>query len=187
VQDIVTDLLDQQGDAGTFVKKTLDAEGYWGDWTLHSSPSPAHASFRLTTALRLYHTFPARSEPGRAASEDDMNTASRGWRDTIMGYAEYVSEANESACGETILEICRVAIERAENGLKILQEEGGGEGWYGKCLRRSNSFGWRSFGSHGRCIRKHTGNSGGSAANALPHYTSVIPPHLHTFIPQNGS
>jgi len=30
VQDIVTDLLDQQGDAGTFVKKTLDAEGYWG-------------------------------------------------------------------------------------------------------------------------------------------------------------
>lgn len=30
VQDIVTDLFDQQGDAGTFVKKTLDAEGYWG-------------------------------------------------------------------------------------------------------------------------------------------------------------
>jgi hypothetical protein len=30
VQDIVTNLLDQQGDAGTFVKKTLDAEGYWG-------------------------------------------------------------------------------------------------------------------------------------------------------------
>ena len=30
VQDIVTDLFDQQGDVGTFVKKTLDVEGYWG-------------------------------------------------------------------------------------------------------------------------------------------------------------
>ena len=30
VQDIVTDLFDQQGDASTFVKKTLEAEGYWG-------------------------------------------------------------------------------------------------------------------------------------------------------------
>lgn len=134
VQDIVTDLLDQQGDAGTFVKKTLDAEGYWGDWTLHSSPSPAHASFRLTTALRLYHTFPARPDLGGPASEDDMNTASRRWRDTIMGYAEEVSETNERACGETIREICRVVIERAENGLLCVKEEGSRGGWYGKSL-----------------------------------------------------
>lgn len=132
VQDIVTDLFDQQGDAGTFVKKTLDVEGYLGNWTLHTSPTPAHASFRLTTALRLYHTFPARPELGRAASEDDMNTAS--WRDTIMGYTEDISEANEKACRDTILEICRVVIERAENGLKYVKEEEEGEEWYSKCL-----------------------------------------------------
>lgn len=63
-----------------------------------------------------------------------MNTASRGWRDTIMGYAEDVSDANETACRETIREICRVVIERAENGLKSVAEEGEGEGWYIKCL-----------------------------------------------------
>ena len=63
-----------------------------------------------------------------------MNTASRGWRDTIMGYAEDVSKANEKACEETILEICRVVIERAENGLKYINEEGEGEGWYSKSL-----------------------------------------------------
>ncbi|KAH9063454.1 hypothetical protein EDB87DRAFT_1603810 [Lactarius vividus] len=135
VQDIVTDLLDQQGAAGTFVKKTLDAEGYWGDWTLHSSPSPAHASFRLITALRLYHTFPTRPDFGGAVSEDGMNTASRAWRDTIMGYTEDISEANEKACGETIREICRKVIERAEIGLKCVKEgEVGDEGWYGKSL-----------------------------------------------------
>ncbi len=91
--------------------------------------------------LRLYHTFPTRSDLGGAAvSEDDMNTASKGWRDTILGYAEDVSEANERACGETIREICRVVIERGENGLKCVKDEGGrGQGrgrggWYSKSL-----------------------------------------------------
>jgi hypothetical protein len=54
-----------------------------------------------------------------------------------MGYAEEVSEANERACGETIREICRVVLERAENGLKYVEEEGEGGGggeWYGKSL-----------------------------------------------------
>ena len=51
-----------------------------------------------------------------------------------MGYAEDVSEANERACGETIPEICRLVIERAENGLKYVEEEGEGEGWFSKSL-----------------------------------------------------
>jgi hypothetical protein len=63
-----------------------------------------------------------------------MNTASGAWRDTIMGYAEVVSETNERACGETILEICRLVIERAEKGLKHVDEEGEGEGWFSKSL-----------------------------------------------------
>jgi hypothetical protein len=48
-----------------------------------------------------------------------------------MGYAEEVSEANERACGETIREICRVVLERAENGLKYVEEEGEGGGGRG--------------------------------------------------------
>lgn len=51
-----------------------------------------------------------------------------------MGYADDVSEANERACGETIREICRVVIERAESGLKYVEEEERGGGWYSKCL-----------------------------------------------------
>ena len=53
-----------------------------------------------------------------------------------MGYTDEVSEANERACGETIREICRVVIERAEGGLKDVEEEGegGGGGWYSKSL-----------------------------------------------------
>lgn len=51
-----------------------------------------------------------------------------------MGYVEDVSEANERACGETILEICRLVIERAENALKYVEEEGEGEGWFSKSL-----------------------------------------------------
>jgi hypothetical protein len=97
---------------------------------MHSSPLPAHASFRLITVLRLYHSFPAWSE--------DMDTALRRWLDTIRGNENEVSEENEKACRDTIGEICAVVIKRAERGIKNVREEikrDEGDEWYGKVLR----------------------------------------------------
>ena len=100
---------------------------------MHCSPLPAHASFRLITALRLHHSLPADAEGG---SEEEMTTASRRWRDTIWGYEEVVSDENERACNESIGEICAVVIRRAEMGIKAVKEETKTErgGWYGKVL-----------------------------------------------------
>jgi hypothetical protein len=97
---------------------------------MHCSPLPAHVSFRLITALRLYHSFPARTE--------DLNTASRLWRDTILGHKSDVSEENERACSETIGEICKVVINRAKRGIKSVKKEmerDGGDEWYRSVLR----------------------------------------------------
>lgn len=100
---------------------------------MHSSPSPAYASFRLITALRLHHSLPAGGEGG---SEGEMIAASRRWLDTIRGYEEVVSEENEGDCKESIGEICAVVIKRAEMGIKDVKEETKmvGEEWYRKVL-----------------------------------------------------
>lgn len=87
---------------------------------IYCSPSPPHASFRLITALRLYHSFP---ESARVWSEGEMAAASRRWRDTILGYEEEVSEENEEACRESVREICDVLITRAERGTDVVKEE----------------------------------------------------------------
>lgn len=119
VQDIVTTWLDCGGETGSFVKRTLETEGYWGDWTIHSSPMPTHASFRLITALRLYHSLPASV---RVWSEEEMVAASRQWRDTILGHEEEVSEENERACRESMVKICEAVITRAERGTEAVKE-----------------------------------------------------------------
>ena len=102
---------------------------------MHCSPSPAHASFRLITALRLYHSFPAGAGVG---SEEEMIAASRRWRDTILGHEDAVSEENEKACKESIKEICGAVMKRAEEGMKGVSEEMEmemeREEWYRKVL-----------------------------------------------------
>jgi len=126
VQDIVTTWLDCRGETGSFVKRTLEMEGYWGDWTIHSSPLQTHASFRLITALRLYHSLPASV---RVRSEEEMAAASRRWRGTILGHEEEVSEENERACKESVGKICEVVIKRAERGTEAVKEAMGTESY----------------------------------------------------------
>jgi hypothetical protein len=103
------------------------------DWRMHCSPLPTHASFRLITALRLYHSFPASAG---VWSEEEMTAASRRWRDTILGHEEEVSEENEKACKESVGEICEVVIKRAERGMDAVKEEmrTESEEWYRKVL-----------------------------------------------------
>ncbi|EPQ32320.1 uncharacterized protein PFL1_00516 [Pseudozyma flocculosa PF-1] len=46
-------LFDEQGEAGQRKMELLQDRGYWGDYTLHPHPAPAHPSHRLVPALRL--------------------------------------------------------------------------------------------------------------------------------------
>ncbi|KII88547.1 hypothetical protein PLICRDRAFT_41720 [Plicaturopsis crispa FD-325 SS-3] len=84
----------------SWIEETLRDEGYWGDWTMHTSPAPAHPSFRLVAALRLLHIDPS-------AELDD-------WRDTLMGRRDTVSDANEEAWRRTLVDICDRITERAQ-------------------------------------------------------------------------
>ncbi|KAK2466934.1 hypothetical protein APHAL10511_001192 [Amanita phalloides] len=105
VQAWVEELFRQRRRAGSQMKDILVKEGYWGDWTMHSTPAPAHPSFRLVTALRLYHVT--------SLSQDEVEA----WRETLLGTRDYVSDINEKQWRKTLVEICSRAEVEAEKGL----------------------------------------------------------------------
>lgn len=78
-------------------RDTLEREGYWGRWTMHLNPAPAHPSYRLLTALRLYHS----------PNEKD-------WVAMIRGERENISQKNEMACRQFLACLCEQIIKRCD-------------------------------------------------------------------------
>ncbi|KAJ7109358.1 hypothetical protein C8R44DRAFT_802311 [Mycena epipterygia] len=101
VQDLVEHLF--QGNEGEAKKKMLQDSGYWGDWTLDGSPA---VSYRLITALRLLHAPLGSLDVQR-------------WQDTLTGLRDGVSDANESAWKQTVVDICSTVIQRAQKRSKV--------------------------------------------------------------------
>ncbi|EPQ58137.1 SET domain-containing protein [Gloeophyllum trabeum ATCC 11539] len=128
LQDVLEEMLLARGAAGQWIKSALEEEGYWGDWTVHSSPKPAHPSFRLISALRLYHSVqvPTTSIPRNPDEVLDR------WRDTLMGRHDSISPENEQAWRGTLLDICRKVIRRARKTLEEMNSsrpEQDADGW----------------------------------------------------------
>jgi hypothetical protein len=73
------------------IKTTLEKEGYWGDWTLHLSPSPPHPSYRVIACLRLY-----------------------------SGKGDRISELNEIHWRASLSDICKRIALRASAQIKAL-------------------------------------------------------------------
>jgi hypothetical protein len=106
---------DTGGKGSTFSQKARLSVSYdlFRDWTLHSSPAPAHPSYRLITALRLYHLVPMSVN----AVPLDFDNVIRPWQDTLLGKQEIISEENENAWRETLLAICRGVADKASTGI----------------------------------------------------------------------
>ncbi|THH11579.1 hypothetical protein EW146_g7986 [Bondarzewia mesenterica] len=80
------------------------------DWTMHSAPQPAHPSYRLITALRLYHIVPADSHDVPSDNDTILNP----WSDTLSGRKDVISDENEAAWRSTLLNISNTVAKRAE-------------------------------------------------------------------------
>ncbi|KAF8077965.1 hypothetical protein FPV67DRAFT_23223 [Lyophyllum atratum] len=116
VESAIGCLFEGRGRLGIWMKEVLVSEGYWGDWTMHLQPSPAHPSYRLITALRLYHLFPT------SAKEvlPDADRALLPWKATLQGTADIISEENEDAWRNTLLRVCRTLAEDATSAIASL-------------------------------------------------------------------
>lgn len=102
------------------------------DWTMHSSPTPAHPSFRLMAALRLYHLLPNSAEK----PPHNPDAALEPWYTVLTGQKDVISAANEQAWRDSLGRICEGVQDRARNVIEQLasaQEIVGQEdkpGWF---------------------------------------------------------
>lgn len=74
---------------------------------MQNVPAPPHPSFRLISALRLYH------------AQDEV----RPWLETILGTRECISEDNEALWRGTLVGICERVEAEAKRGLLENKEE----------------------------------------------------------------
>ncbi|XP_006458144.1 hypothetical protein AGABI2DRAFT_199465 [Agaricus bisporus var. bisporus H97] len=147
----ISALFAKRGIVGKWMEELLRTEGYWGDWTIHSAPEPAHPSFRLVTALRLYHSVSL-----EAITPPEDETEVRAWQGTITGSQDMVSIKNEIAWRETLGVLCS-AIEN-ESSTYLNKVEDVGETWPKDssvvCMRWGLSMLWREQQHVAQCIRK---------------------------------
>lgn len=84
------------------------------DWTLHSSPPPAHPSYRLITALRLFHII---DDKGTSLPLKSEKLVAK-WKDVINGNVDAISPSNEQEWRQGLLAICDQVVLRAKTGLE---------------------------------------------------------------------
>ncbi|OSD01579.1 SET domain-containing protein [Trametes coccinea BRFM310] len=116
VQELVEDLIDQAGPLKSQIRSTLHRAGYWGEWTLHSAPEPAHPSWRLITVLRLVCALQRLQGNGAEAE-----AAISAWEGVINGFVSQMSQSNEDAWRGTLLKMCETIRGRARQGVSSLR------------------------------------------------------------------
>jgi hypothetical protein len=91
------------------------------------SPLPAHPSYRLITALRLYHVLP----PQVKDIPSNFPILLDEWRNTTLGKQDVISEDNERLWRDCLMHICAEIMVRAGEGLSKIKklEEGGSMDW----------------------------------------------------------
>lgn len=96
---------------------------HYSDYTLHSSPSPAHPSYRLLVALRLMHArIPEKAlrsyidDPSSRAT----STTLQAWLDLTMGVREAVSDENETTVRAALRSICASQLRMVDGRLTAL-------------------------------------------------------------------
>lgn len=93
---------------------------------MHTHPAPAQPSHRLLPALRLLHTpIPAKTvdayveQPYFPAQSYSLALAD--WLETITGMKESMSDDIEERVKNSLLELCRLVEQDAEEGLLNLE------------------------------------------------------------------
>lgn len=90
---------------GAEKSRILRDRGYWGDWSLHANPAPAHPSYRLIPILRLLHI-----------SLRDEKVIRR-WEQTVAGLLDEVSTTNTNSFRSTLTSLCQKYHSEAVNHL----------------------------------------------------------------------
>ncbi|KAI8998695.1 SET domain-containing protein [Trametes punicea] len=126
LQDFIEEMIERAGPNGSLIKSTLQAAGYWGEWTIHGAPTPAHPSWRLISALRLLCALDRSS-----SSIAETETAITAWKEVTNGIRAMISPSNEDSWRQALLVICSSIRDRARQSLAglLLRPPEGGPPW----------------------------------------------------------
>jgi len=94
----------------------LQEQGYWGEYTLHATPAPAHPSHRLLPLLRLYHL---NVTDGTAVTPTPVL---RSFLLTLSGERATVSPSNELSVRDSLIELCDTICRRSDAAVRTLDE-----------------------------------------------------------------
>ncbi|SPO27048.1 related to RKM2 - ribosomal protein lysine methyltransferase [Ustilago trichophora] len=147
-QEVET-LLKAQAKGGEDKIELLQNRGYWGEYTIHPYPEPAHPSHRLIPALRLAAldldaSVPAptskvaktKPQPGVKAgkkaptfhhanfAEQELASDLDKWEETLNGYRDIVSEENERQAHQILVDLCESRRKDTEQARIHLMEAG---------------------------------------------------------------
>ncbi|KAI0781004.1 SET domain-containing protein [Trametes elegans] len=141
VQEIVEQKVVKAGPAAPLIRSTLEDAQYWGEWTLDSTPAPAHPSWRLISALRLLCAL--EGFPGDSPAE--TQPVIREWMDVTNGLKSKISQENEDQWRARLTSICEVIQGRARQNLSALHTAhalGDSPGWFPWMLETVRTL-WR--------------------------------------------
>lgn len=131
---------DKEGEAKI---ELLQNRGYWGEFTVHPYPEPAHPSHRLIPALRLAaldldaaageasnapKVAKIKAQPGVKAGKKQHYNAQAGtsdlgkWEETLTGYREKVSDENEEQAHSILVELCDTRRKHTEQARRLWSE-----------------------------------------------------------------
>uniref|UniRef100_D8PSK7 SET domain-containing protein n=1 Tax=Schizophyllum commune (strain H4-8 / FGSC 9210) TaxID=578458 RepID=D8PSK7_SCHCM len=122
VDDLVERTMRGRAD-GKLLQELLENEGYWGDWTIHSSPEP-NISFRLLAAMRLL-SLPTSQPP---ASPDELSSTARQplgfeqWQQTLYGSRDCLPADIEEQCRISVMQLAEKIKARASDALAALDQ-----------------------------------------------------------------
>jgi hypothetical protein len=90
---------------------------FFSDWTIQTHPTPAHPSYRLISALRLFHVV---EDCSMSEIPYNMELQVMVWRDTIQGTRDNINQRNEEAWRATLRKLCQQMGESSRQRVKDL-------------------------------------------------------------------
>lgn len=102
VDHIILNMLGKQGKQGKVKIELLEEQGYWGEYTIHPFPNPAHPSYRLLLAARLIAV---------ELNDDELNSLEKNgeihaWHQNVQGIRDNINPKNEQKMHALLANVC---------------------------------------------------------------------------------
>ncbi|MCO5589912.1 hypothetical protein L7F22_043881 [Adiantum nelumboides] len=115
VDHIIIKMLEKQGKQGKAKIELLQEQGYWGEYTIHPFPSPAHPSYRLLLSARSIAVDLHENEPL------EKNGEINAWYQNLQGIRDNINQRNEKRMHTILAEICMSICQDADQHVAAIK------------------------------------------------------------------